>query len=405
MTNKLVRIVWAAVILTVLPVAQAQIFTIVATFRGGQEGEPDPGMPPLAHDQAGNLYGASPSGGGSQCYYSTGCGTIYKLDPTGKVTTLYRFSGPPDGSYPEAVIRDSEGNLYGTTRYGGTAQCSYGIEPGCGTVFKVDAAGKETVLHSFGGPPDGQNPFAGLVRDAKGNLYGTTYLGGKGSCNSTGCGTVFKIDPAGKETVLYRFGNGADGGLPLGNLLLVGGVLYGTTASGGTGSCTNSVFVGCGTVFNLKGRKETVLYRFTGPPDGAWPIANVVRDRKGNLYGTASGGGDTINCPLGPYGCGTVFKLDLARKETILYTFNGQNDGYTIEGLVIDAQGNLYGTAEGPFDYNSSATTVFKVDTSGQFTVLHSFGTESGYAPGDLIIDHQGNLYGTAVPMVFKLTP
>jgi len=400
-TGKSIYILWATIILSLLPAAQAQTFTVVTLFDGGLNGFPQPGMPPLARDAEGNLYGATPTGGGKECFLGTGCGTVYKLDPTGKVTTLYSFQGPPDGSWPESVILDSDGNLYGTTLYGGTGQCSNGPTPGCGTVFKVDQAGHETVLHSFTGAPDGQNPIAALVRDAKGNLYGTTYLGGKGSCYGQGCGTVFKISPKGKETVLQYFDDGADGANPLGSLLLVGSTLYGTTGAGGTGPCTNSNVVGCGTVFKLEGGTETVLYKFQGPPDGAGPSSNVVRDREGNLYGTTSGGGNTTTCPLGPVGCGTVFKLDSVGQETLLYTFNGQTDGFTIEGLVMDAKGILYGTAEGP------GGAVFEVGAAGQFSILHSFNdsNQAGSNPGDLMIDKQGNLYGTTDPAVFKLTP
>jgi uncharacterized repeat protein (TIGR03803 family) len=399
-TNKVISILWAAIILATLPMAQAQTFTILTLFDGGVNGFPQPGMPPLARDAAGNLYGATPSGGSTQCFYGSGCGTIYKLDPTGKITKLYSFQGPPDGTWPESVILDADGNLYGTTLYGGTGQCSNGPTPGCGTVFKVDPAGHETVLHSFGGAPDGVDPMAALIRDAKGNLYGTTFLGGKGGCYGYGCGTVFKISPAGKETVLHYFDDGADGANPGGSLLLVGSTLYGAAAAGGTGPCTNSTVVGCGVVFKLEGRKETVLYNFQGPPDGAGPIS-VVRDHDGNLYGTTSGGGNTTTCPLGPIGCGTVFKLDPAGKETILYTFNGQTDGFSIEGVVMDRKGNFYGSAEGP------GGAVFEVDTAGQFTVLHSFGNngQGGSNPGDLLIDEEGNLYGTTDPAVFKLTP
>jgi uncharacterized repeat protein (TIGR03803 family) len=384
-TNKLVRILWAAaIILTILPLAQAQVFTIVATFFAGN----GPDLTPLARDAEGNLYGAS--------NYA-----ILKIDPTGKVTTLYTFKGAPDGYVPWQVVLDPDGNLYGTTLYGGTGTCSNGPYAGCGTVFKLATTGEETILHSFTGPPDGSWPYAGLIRDGKGNLYGTTYLGGTGSCFGSGCGTVYKIDPTGKETVLFRFDDGADGGLPLGNLLLVDGALYGATAAGGTGPCTQSgnPIVGCGTIFKLVGHKETVLHSFQGP-DGSGPQSNVVRDSAGNLYATAVQGG-----PLTTYcyfGCGTVIKLEPGGTETILHFFENQSDGESPAGVVIDSEGNLYGSAGGR---GTVAGTVFEIDAKGQFTILHAFEGQGAAEPGDLILDPQGNLYGSLGWAVFKLTP
>jgi uncharacterized repeat protein (TIGR03803 family) len=385
-THKLSRILWAAaIILTALPLAQAQVFTIAGTF-GASGGV---GSAPLARDAAGNLYGA-------------GFGEILKMDPTGKVTTLYTFKGAPDGYGGVQVVLDPDGNLYGTTQYGGTGTCSNGAYPGCGTVFKLAATGEETILHSFTGSPDGSWPN-GLIRDAKGNLYGTTYLGGSGSgtCFSTGCGTVYKIDPAGKETVLFRFDDGADGGLPLANLLLADGALYGTTAAGGTGPCKNSYnpIVGCGTIFQLVGRKETVLHSFQGP-DGSWPESNVVRDSTGNFYATAVQGGlFNTNCD---FGCGTVIKLEPSGTETILHAFEDQNDGESPTGVVIDSEGNLYGSGGG---LGTVAGTVFEIDANDKFTILHAFQGQGAGEPGDLILDDQGNLYGSGSWMIFRITP
>ena len=383
-TNKLLRILWAAaVILTALPLARAQVYTIVATFTGG--GGPDTN--PLDRDAVGNFYGVG------------GYTAILKIDPTGKVTTLYNFKGAPDGWWPVQVVRDPEGNLYGTTEYGGTGTCNYGPFAGCGAVFKLTAAGEETVLHSFTGLADGSRP-AGLIRDAKGNLYGTAFQGGKLGCVTFGCGVVYKIDPTGKETVLHRFTDGKDGGFPMGDLLLQDGALYGTTAAGGTGPCTFfPPAVGCGTVFKLEGKKETVLYSFQGPPDGQLPTANVVRDSAGNLYGMTVSGGDA-SCSH-PYGCGIIFKLDPTGKETILYTFKGQHNVQSPGGLVIDPEGNVYGSAYS----GDSFGYIFKIDPSGQFSVVYSFTPGDFGAPADLILDEQGNLYGSDGTVLYKLTP
>jgi len=379
-TNKLIRILWAvAVILTALPLAQAQVYTIVAI--GG------PDMNPLARDAVGNFYGVG------------GYTAVLKIDPTGKATTLYNLKGAPDGWWPIQVVRDPEGNLHGTTQYGGTETCNDGPFAGCGAVFKLTAAGEEKVLHSFEGVADGSWP-AGVILSAKGNLYGTTVQGGT-YCDTFGCGTVYKIDPTGKETVLHRFTDGKDGAYPYGDLLLADGALYGTTAAGGTGPCKFvAPAVGCGVVFKLEGKKETVLYNFQGPPDGQVPQANVVRDAAGNLYGTTQYGGDA-SCNS-PYGCGIVFKLDPTGKETILHTFKGQNIPPSPGGLVIDPEGNVYGSAFGSGD---SSGYIFKVDSSGQFSIVYSFTYGDFGAPTDLILDEQGNLYGSDGAVLYKLTP
>ena len=205
-------------------------------------------------------------------------GTVFKVDATGKETVLYSFTGTgEDGANPYGgLLRDTQDNLYGTTYQGGGLSNK-------GTVFKLDTTGKETVLHSFTDDPDGALPEAGLVQDTQGNLYGTTLHGG-----SEGAGTVFKLDTTGKETVLYSFGSaGEDGTFPQAGLVLdTQGNLYGTTFTGGTS--------GNGTVFKVdQTGKETVLYSFTGTNgDGSEPYyAGVVRDAQSNLYGTTVNGG------------------------------------------------------------------------------------------------------------------
>lgn len=259
----------------------------------------------LIMDAKGNLFGTAYGGGDSGCYANFDCGVVFEVTAPGVETVLYSFAGGADGSNPEGgVIFDGEGNLYGTTSYGGVG--CYGF--GCGTVFKLTPEGTKTVLYTFTGGTDGEEPDAGLVMDSQGNLYGTTFWGGGLSGCLTfgqeGCGTVFKVTPDGKETVLYSFGDGANGATP-GRLVLDGqGNLYGTAGWGGGVGCYP---YGCGTVFELTPAGEmTILYRFTGMPDGAGPNG-VVLDGQGNLYGTTAYGGDR-SCNNG-YGCGTVFKL------------------------------------------------------------------------------------------------
>jgi uncharacterized repeat protein (TIGR03803 family) len=209
---------------------------------------PDPAFPfdGLVMDAKGELYGTTTQGGGGT---NGGYGVVFELNPhTGVPTVLYKFKGYPDGDYSEAgLLRDSAGNLYGTTESGGSNCSPYG----CGTVFKVTKTGKETVLHSFDASgKDGNQPIAGVVRDKAGNLYGTTPWGDSLGCGGNGCGTVFKLDTAGKETVLYRFQGGTDGAYPQGGLILGNdGSLYGATQQGGTG--TGCGGAGCGTIWKM----------------------------------------------------------------------------------------------------------------------------------------------------------
>ncbi|HXY07652.1 MAG TPA: choice-of-anchor tandem repeat GloVer-containing protein [Terriglobales bacterium] len=291
------------------------------------------------------------------------------------LTVLYSFSGGEDGANPFAgLIMDRDGNLYGTTTGGGSSRA--------GTVFKVDRSGNETVLHSFAGP-DGAVPLAGLVMDRDGNLYGTTAFGGSSFIDNvidSGNGTVFKVDTQGNETVLHRFMNVPDGVEPSAGLIMDrDGNLYGTTTGGGAS--------GGGTVFEVdRSGNETVLHSFAGP-DGADPFGSLLMDRDGNLYGTTAGGGSST--------WGTVFKLDTSGKETVLHNFTNTPDGAAPRaGLVRGKEGNLYGTTI--VGGSSGYGTVFTVDRFGDETVLHSFSGVDGAVPfADLIIDRHGNLYGT----------
>jgi len=202
---------------------------------------------------------------------------------TQSFTVLYTFTGGADGSFPQAgLVRDKRGNLYGTTAQGGSSTNCF---LGCGVVFKLDTSGNETVLHTFTNTPDGALPLAALVRDKAGNLYGTTASGG-----TSVYGTIFKLDTTGNETVRYSFAGAPDGTVPQAGLLRdKAGNLYGTTFSGGS---TNAGPQNAGTVFKLDSSgDETVLHSFTRSPDGAFPQAGLVRDKAGNLYGTTTFGG------------------------------------------------------------------------------------------------------------------
>jgi uncharacterized repeat protein (TIGR03803 family) len=254
-----------------------------------------------------------------------------------------------DGENPNAgLVRDTAGNLFGTTVYGGSN--------GHGTVFELDTTGKETLLYTFTGGSDGGQPIAGLLIDAAGNLYGTTSLGG-----TFNGGTVFKIDTSGNETVLHRFGPAPDGGYPYSGLVMdPAGNLYGTTLEGGLSDN--------GVVFKLDvAGNETVLYSFCSLSnclDGSEPFAGLTMDATGNLYGTTGFGG--------AYNNGTVFQLDTTGSETVMYSFEGGADGSVpYAGLILDSAHDLYGTTPG--GGASNLGTVFELNASGIETVLHSF--------------------------------
>jgi uncharacterized repeat protein (TIGR03803 family) len=321
--------------------------------------------------------------------------------------TIHEFTWAknPEGN----LVRDAAGNLYGTTYQGPGSGCG-GL--GCGAVWKLapDPSGTWTVsiLHVFKGA-DGGNPYAGLVLDAAGNLYGTT--AGGGASNE---GTVFKLHPNSDgtwtERVLHNFSCGSDGCSPQGELIFDAiGNLYGTTARGAYGG---------GIVFKLAPNPdgswtESILHMFGSQSrvDGLVPSARLVFDSAGNLYGTTSQGGDPCNNPAA--GCGVVFKVapnpDGTWTETVLYRFSGGSDGASPWGAVIfDAAGNLYGTTVSGGTNNSCALwewkgcgVVFKLAPSpdGIWTelVLHSFtGGADGCSPqAGLIFDSAGNLYGT----------
>jgi len=321
---------------------------------------------------SGSLYGVTAGGG------TSGWGTVFQVDiGTGQETVLHDFAGQPsDGLDPwAALIRDPAGNLYGATNNGGPTGPPYGN----GIVFKVDSFGTETVLHYFTGS-DGANPY-GIVRDTAGNLYGAAAGGG----DPDGQGTVFKLDAAGNLTTLHYFTDSPDGATPE-FLLLEKDSLYGTTVNGGAGG---------GTVFKLNpGSGEmALLYSFTGGADGDAPCA-FTSDGAGNLYGVTLYGGNQF----AGSGAGVVFMVNVATgHETVLHTFTGPDGANPYAGLVRDAQGNLYGTTRAGGLYNQG--TVFQLNPSGALTVLHHFtgGIDGSYPNGGVVLGPNGNLYGAAM--------
>jgi uncharacterized repeat protein (TIGR03803 family) len=364
------------------PITEAQTFAILHNFTGAPDGQgPYAGV---IEDSAGNLYGTTLVGG------NTIYGSVFEVDSKGSETVLFGFNRS-DGELPYAgLARDKAGNLYGTTELGGSS--------GLGTVFKL-SKGELTTLHNFSGATgDGCLPYGGVIMDAKGNLYGTTSLCGGGY------GMVWELTPAGKQykfTLLHGFTGGAkDGSGPsLGNLLMdKKGNFYGVTLEGG--SANN------GTLYELsKTGKITILHSFDGgTQDGCFPSGTVWMDKAGSFYGT------TEAC--GSAGDGVVWKVT-KDKETVLHNFtDGTSDGSKpYAGVILDAQGNLYGTTS--VGGAAGDGTVYELSKGGTFSLLHTFSGSDGNQPyGGLLRDSKGNLYGTAYAggsaddgTVWKLTP
>ncbi len=302
------------------------------------EGGASDGAQPTGHllDVNGTLYGTTALGGGSGCG-GEGCGTVYSVTPSGSEKVLYSFKGGTDGADPTGDLLDANGTLYGTTVFGGkNVDCGTGYV-GCGTVYSVTTSGSERVLHAFAGIPDGGSPVGGFV-DVNGTLFGATTAGGK-ACGThlmrfrNGCGTVYSVSTSGSETVLHRF-QVSDGIGPRGGLLDVNGTLYGT-ASG------NNIFAGTVYKISTVGAYK-VVYRFQGAPDGANPYAPLI-EANGMLYGTTYLGG--THCQLSQdEGCGTIFGVTKTGKETVLYSFTGRPDGYFPIASLANVKGRLYGT-------------------------------------------------------------
>ena len=330
-------------------------------------------------------------------------GSAYGQTNLSTESVLHNFctqANCPDGDTPMAgLTEDASGNFYGTASYGGSHTGTCPSPSGCGLIFKLDKSGNYSVLYNFCSQTscaDGETPQAGLTIDASGNLYGTTLYGGTHRIdpNANGGGTVFKVDSAGNYTVLYSFcsqANCADGYLTYAGVIADAfGNLYGTTTSGGA--------YGYGTVFKLNSAGTySVLHNFCSQAncaDGGIPEAGLIVDASGNLYGTAYAGGAES--------AGTVYKLDSTGNFTVLYAFcsatNCADGGQPLTSLIKDASGNLYGTTSlSGGGYGDG--TVFKLDSGGNYSVLHSFCTQGnckdGGSPRSLIEDAAGNFYGT----------
>lgn len=270
--------------------------TVLHQFRGGKDGAQNQAQPELGLVMVkGSLYGSASFGGVAGCDENLGCGVIFKITPSGKETILYRFTGRADGAFPQDLIRDRAGNLYGAT--GG----SY-LHGNAGTLFKMDTTGKMTVLYTFPGGASGDSPRWRVSRSPDGVFHGVTQFGGNSPCNlgSSGCGVVFSVDAAGHEHVLHSFGKQPTAGEePSGGLVDVAGNFYGTTFYGGIKNSTCSF--GCGVVYRINTNgKYSALHHFTGGADGWLPTGSLAEDAAGNLFGTAL---------LGGSGSGVIFQI------------------------------------------------------------------------------------------------
>ncbi|MGC2475579.1 MAG: choice-of-anchor tandem repeat GloVer-containing protein [Candidatus Sulfotelmatobacter sp.] len=358
---------------------------IVYSFTGGSDGEYLDTE--LVRDSAGNLYGTSVQGGTFKS------GTVFQVTPDGIHTVLYSFTGGADGGEPyKGVTLDAQGNLYGTAVTGGGGSC----EGGCGVVFKLTRSGDvwtQTVIHAFTGA-DGSGPGSPVSIDKFGNVYGTTPTGGK-----YGMGTLYLLRPNGgtwKFYVIHTFTGGVDGGGGSAGRLLIDpkGNIYGV--------CTTGGLTGFGTVYEVSranGRIQfTTLYAFQDSPDGALPYSGLVFDKSGNLYGTTyyAGANDV----------GTVYSLTPNNggwTEQVLYSFQGGADGSSpISSLVSDGHGSFYGTTSADGS-SCGCGTIYKMTptASGLWTesVVYRFPGSPGLgdAYNGIVTDGAGNFYGTTV--------
>lgn len=344
---------------TIFQITPSGALTTLYNFAGSRQGQhPNEA---LVQTVQGNSYGTTFDGGiRSGTCYPSGCGTIFKITLSGTLTTIYKFcsqggSSCTDGLFPSTLVRATNGDLYGTTLWGGSSAAL------AGTVFKITPGGVFKTLHTFcsqGGPActDGESPAAGLIQATNGDFYGTTQSGG-----AYGAGTVFKITASGALTTLYSFcasSGCTDGAYPLAALVQANnGDFYGTTYGGGTN--------GYGTIFQLtEGGVLTTLYSFcaqSGCTDGEYPSAALIEGTDGNFYGTTPQGGAYSTSS---YGAGTIFKITPSGILTTLYTFclqYGCPDGELPEAALVQAtSGDFYGTTLSGYGYYGS---VFSLST------------------------------------------
>jgi uncharacterized repeat protein (TIGR03803 family) len=368
--------------------SHAQTFTTLLDFHGSNGGQPESA---LVQGTDGNFYGSSSTGG-----TGTG-GTVFKITPGGKLTTLYSFctqSNCADGTLPGQILLAADGNFYGTTIEGG-ATCQELVSPGCGTVFKITPGGTFTTLYSFCSQTncaDGWAPNS-LVQGLDGNFYGTTRFGGNSNA-SEGPGTIFKITRAGALTTIYDFcsvggpNSCSDGSLPYGMILGSNGNFYGTTSEGGGAD-------GCGDVFEATPTgKLTVVHSFTTAQGCGEASGRLLEASDGNFYGTTVEGG-------GAHRQGMVYKVTPAGRLSELYGFcalaNCADGKEPQAGVVQGTDGNFYGTTHGQLaGARTTYGTIFQLTPTGAITTLETFDSHNGAWPGaPLLQATNGNFYGS----------
>lgn len=384
--------------------SHAQTFTTLHEFAPTKGDSPST----LIEGIDGNLYGTTAYGGNTTtCNPPDGCGIVFRMTPDGTVTVLHRFDGTNGEYVGEGLVQGTDGNFYGVETSGGANTCANGI--GCGTVFKITPSGVFTVLHNFSGS-DGAEPLTALVQGADGNLYGTTDEGGDTTnCEPpSGCGTFFRITPTGTLTTLHNFENTTDGAFPYGTLTLAtDGNFYGATDSGTYNICGYEGTESCGAIYKISpSGTVTSLHNFDYT-DGFWPTG-LVQGTDGNFYGTTIYGGP-LNVRGGcgyPYGCGTVYRITRSGEFTNIYNFCQQGGNCTdgespMANLIQATDGNFYGTT---FSGNASDGTVFMITSGGTVTTLYDFCSVlehgeyclDGFWPATALIQHtNGGFYGT----------
>jgi uncharacterized repeat protein (TIGR03803 family) len=364
------------VLLAVMAVAlPAQTFQTLRSFDSTNGAFP---WAPLVQGNDGNFYGTTQNGGNPVCVfnlgYYTGCGTVFQVTPSGRLTTIFSFDGT-NGSQPFAgLVQAANGDFYGVTSSGGTGNFEGLCPNNCGTIFTVTPSGTLTTLYNFSFT-DGAQPTGALIQAADGNYYGTT--GGGGPSNA---GTFFKITPSGTLTTLYAFADLTDGASPYGSLIqALDGNFYGTAWQGGPN--------GFGTVFTITPNGIFTMLHAFDSTDGALPYAGLVQGSYGDFYGVTEEGG--------AYSYGTVFKITPGGKLTTLHSFSGGADGDTpISTLIQATDGNFYGTASYDGLYPNFGT-VFKITRTGELTTLQNFdSTDGSYPYGALVQATNGEFYG-----------
>ena len=399
--------------------SQAQTFQVLYNFTDSYDGADPNG---LAINRAGELFGTTKGPG--YCFGNNGaCGAVFELSRSGSswsLSSLYHFHGGSDGSWPTSGVTVApDGSLYGTTASGGNGgSCDYGDTPGCGTVYHLrppahvcstlSCPWTNTVIYAFHGYSDLQTPFAEVTFDAAGNIYGTAIFGGSYIYG----GGVYKLTPSQNSwsyDFLYNFHGSPDGSTPYDSVMFDQvGNMYGTTSSGGTDQN--------GVIFKMtpsgSGWSETIPYTFGKIPDGGYPVAGLISDSAGNLYGTTAGGGQSGN--------GTVFELSPVNGSYVysvlydgFYSPYGPDNGPQAK-LAMDQAGNLYGTSYGTG--TNLMGQIFRLSHGANgwtFSVLHEFNDNDGAFPiGNLVIDTSGNIYGTTTQggakgegVIWELTP